>query len=64
MEYIPLGNGKRRLSSSPKPLPIEKQKWVNWCYDYGREIRDSIPPGELKDQMTNLLAGILAVDSE
>lgn len=64
MQRIPLGDGKRRLSSSSSPLSQSKQKWLNWCYDYGREIRDSLPPGEEKDRMTNLLAGIIAVDSE
>jgi hypothetical protein len=64
MKTIPLGNGNRRLSSSSKPLSVEKQKWLNWCYDYGREIRDTLPPGEEREKLTNLLAGLVLVDSE
>jgi hypothetical protein len=54
----------RRLSSSTNPLSNEKQKWLNWCYDYGSDIRDSLPPGPEKEKMTNLLAGLILVDGE
>lgn len=53
-----------RLNGKGRPLPPEKQRWLNHAYAQVRAMRDTSDDPAARENLTNVLATLILVDHE